>query len=69
MNVEHWWNNTDTGKSKFSGAEPCPNANLSTTHHKRVGLGSNPGFRDTKPKANHVSHGNTQVSFGYRQFF
>jgi hypothetical protein len=41
MSMEHWWNDTETGKNWRSLRKGCANANLSTTNPTTAGLGSN----------------------------
>jgi hypothetical protein len=44
MSVEHWWNDTDRGKSMYWG-KTCPSATLSTRNFTRTDPGSNPNLR------------------------
>jgi hypothetical protein len=45
MNMEHWWNDTDGGKTEISRKENCPSATLSTINPIWTGMGLNLGLR------------------------
>jgi hypothetical protein len=43
--MEHWWNGSDKGKSKYLGKNQSP-APSSTMLFTQIGLALNPDFRD-----------------------
>ena len=58
MSVEHWWNDPDRERPKYSEEKRnLPTANLSTINLTRIDLGSNPGLRGERPATNYMNHG------------
>jgi len=56
MSMQHWLNDTDSGKWKYSEAT-CPIASLSSINPTWTGSGMNPGLRDDWPATSYLSHG------------
>jgi len=54
--MEHWWNDTDKGKTKVIG-EKSPCATMITTNLTRTDQGLNPGLRGTRLATNRLKHG------------
>jgi len=62
LRIEHWWNDTDKGKQKYSEKKKtCPSVTLSTTKPTQMDLRPNSCHRGEKPAINHLIHG-TAVS-------
>jgi hypothetical protein len=55
MNMEHWWNDNERGKPKYSEKKTFPNTTLSTTNPTWSGLGSNLGLHPMSAH-NHMNH-------------
>jgi hypothetical protein len=53
--MEHWWNEIDRGKPKYSGEKTCPSATSSTTNPTWIDPGLNPGLRGERPETNRLS--------------
>ena len=56
MSMEHWWNDTDSGKPKYWDRK-LSHCNLSITNHTRTGLVSNPCLRGGRPVSNRLTVG------------
>jgi len=56
MGMEHWWNDTDKGKTKVLG-EKSPCATMITTNLTRTDQGLNPGLRGTRLATNRLKQG------------
>jgi hypothetical protein len=54
MSIEHWWNDTDRGKPKYS-KENLFYAHLSTINPMWTSQGSNPGLHNERLANNQLS--------------
>jgi hypothetical protein len=54
--VERWHNDSNRGKSKYSGKQTVPNATATTTNPKQNDPRLNSGFRDEISVTNRLSH-------------
>lgn len=61
MSVEHWWNNSDSGKPKYSEKKCCLNATVSNINVTWTGLRLNLALRVKKPVTNSLKHGTTKI--------
>jgi hypothetical protein len=57
MNMEHWSNDTDSGKSKYKERKTCHSATLSTNNLTRSEMGSNTSLRVERLATDRLSHG------------
>lgn len=55
MNIHHWWNDTDSGKLKYSD-KTCPSATSSTTYLTQTGLEPNPDPGGERPVTIRLIH-------------
>ena len=55
MNIEHWWNNTNRGKSDYS-EKTCQNAVLLNTNHTWAGPELNPHLCDEGMVTKNLNH-------------
>jgi hypothetical protein len=61
MSIEHWWNDNDRPRLKYSETT-CHSTTLSTTNSTWTGLGLNPGLHRDRVVTDNLGHGTALYS-------
>jgi hypothetical protein len=62
MNMQHWWNDNDGGKTEVIGEKTFAIVALSTTNPTLTGLGLNPNLGSDTLAINYLSHGTAPMT-------